>query len=263
MSEVFTEAVADARAGVLARRMAWVGVGLFWIALGVLVAVAHVAVIDAILLSVLLVAVPAMSIAQVPLIRGAVIERVPAYWSSIAALWLIGTACWFVGTREGGAAALGLVGLPVARLLGWTAGLTLAALAVIGLFHWLGSRVGAPDTTLLRQLLPETREEKGIFVLLSVAAGSGEELAYRGYVIPLLAPILGLTGAVTVSTVVFGIMHGYQGTMGILRTTLMGGVLAGGFLASGSLWPPILAHTLIDVLAGVVIGERLLVRETE
>jgi membrane protease YdiL (CAAX protease family) len=254
---------ADAGARALARRLAWVGVVLFWLALGVLVLMAHVAVIDAILLSVLLVAVPTMSIAQLPLIKGAVIERIPAYWSSIASLWLIGTACWFVGTRERGAAALGLVGLPLPSLVGWTVGLTGAALAVIGLFHWLGSRFGSPDTTLLRQLLPETREEKGIFLLLSVAAGSGEEVAYRGYVIPMLAPLFGLTGAVVVSTAVFGIMHGYQGTMGILRTTLMGGVLAGGFLASGSLWPPILAHTLIDMLAGVVLGERLLVRETE
>jgi membrane protease YdiL (CAAX protease family) len=43
----------------------------------------------------------------------------------------------------------------------------------------------------------------------------------------------------------------------------MGAFLAGGFLASGSLWPPILAHTLIDVLAGIVLGERLLTEPTE
>lgn len=267
MSDTPFDAASDVGVGVgaraLARRLVWFGVVLFWVALGVLVLVVSVPVTDAILLTVLLVAVPAMSIAQLPLIKGAVIERIPAYWSSIASLWLIGTACWFVGTRADGPAALGLAGLPVGSLLGWTAGLTGAGLGVIGLFHWFGSRFGSPDTTLLRQLLPETREEKGIFLLLSVAAGSGEELAYRGYVIPVLSPFLGLPAAVALSTAVFGIMHGYQGIMGILRTTLMGGVLAWGFLASGSLWPAILAHTLIDMLAGVVLGERLLVRETE
>ena len=69
--------------------------------------------------------------------------------------------------------------------------------------------------------------------------------------------------AAVVSTAVFGIMHAYQGSMGVARTTLMGGVLAWGFLASGSLWPPILAHVLIDVLAGIVLGERLLVPAPE
>jgi len=39
---------------------------------------------------------------------------------------------------------------------------------------------------------------------------------------------------------------------------VLGGALAWGFLASGSLWPAIVAHALIDVLAGVVLGERLL-----
>ena len=39
-------------------------------------------------------------------------------------------------------------------------------------------------------------------------------------------------------TPVFGAMHVYQGWIGVVRTALRGGVLAGGFLASGSLWPP-------------------------
>ena len=81
--------------------------------------------------------------------------------------------------------------------------------------------------------------------------------------IPVLAPVLGTLPAAFLSTVVFGIMHGYQGSMGIARTMLMGGVLAWGFLASGSLWPPIIAHVLIDLLAGIVLGERLLVPEPE
>jgi membrane protease YdiL (CAAX protease family) len=78
-------------------------------------------------------------------------------------------------------------------------------------------------------------------------------------VIPVLATVMGVGPAVVVSTAVFGIMHGYQGTMGIVRTGLMGAVLAWGFLASGSLWPPILAHTLIDLLVGLVFGDRLLI----
>jgi len=116
-----------------------------------------------------------------------------------------------------------------------------------------------PDSPVLRQLLPVTPRERAAFALLSVAAGTGEELAYRGYVIPVLTPVLGIGPAAVLSTAVFGIMHGYQGTMGIIRTGLMGAVLVWGFLASGSLWPPILAHTFIDLLVGLVFGDRLLI----
>ena len=242
-----------------ARSVAWVGMLLFWLVLVGLVTGGGLPVVDAILLAVLLVAVPAMSLAQVPLLEGVEIERLPAYWSSIAALWLVGTACWLVGTREHGAAALGLVALPPAALAAWTLALTAATLAVIEIFRRLGVAFGHPDTPLLRQLLPRTTEEKAVFAALSTAAGAGEELAYRGYAITVLAPVLGLAPAAVGSTVVFGIIHAYQGTMGVVRTGVMGGVLAGGFLACGSLWPPILAHTLVDLLAGLVLGDRLLV----
>jgi membrane protease YdiL (CAAX protease family) len=248
------------RAGerVLARVVAWSGGVAFWVVMLTLAVLADMPALDAILLAILLVGVPTMAVAQVPLISGATIEKMPAYWSSIATLWLIGSACWFVGTRTVGGGAMGLVLIPLGPLIGWTVGLTSAALATIVVFRWLARVGGVPDSDLLRQLLPRTRDEKLVFGLLSIAAGAGEELAYRGYVIPVLAPILGTSAAAVLSTVVFAAMHAYQGPMGIFRTGAMGGVLAWGFLASGSLWPPILAHTLVDVLAGIVLGERLL-----
>ena len=42
----------------------------------------------------------------------------------------------------------------------------------------------------------------------------------------------------------------------------MGAVLAWGFLASGSLIPSIIAHTAIDVIAGIMIAERLMLPES-
>ena len=243
----------------LARRITWGGVALFWLVVPALSVGAGYAVVDAVLLAVLLAVVPTFAIAQVPLVEDASIERLPAYWSSIATLWVLGTACWLVGTRSEGAAALGLVALPAGSLVVWSVGLTVAGLLIIALFHWVARVTGALDSELLTQLLPRTGQECRVFALLSVAAGTGEELAYRGYVIPVLAPLLGVTGAAILSTAVFGVVHAYQGPLGIVRTGLMGGVLAWGFLASGSLWPPILAHTLIDLVAGITLGEKLLV----
>ena len=231
---------------------------LFWVVQLVLLWWAGLPLPDTILLAVLLVAMPAFALAQLPLVRDTPVERLPAYWGSITTLWLIGTACWLVGTRDGGAAAVGAVWIPAAPLVAWTIGLTLAALAIMIAFRQVAQAIGARESPMLRALLPRTSEERGAFALLSLAAGVGEELAYRGYAIPVLATFMGVPGALALTSLVFGILHGYQGLLGTVRTTLMGGLLAWGFLASGSLWPAIAAHTLIDLVAGLLLGERLL-----
>jgi membrane protease YdiL (CAAX protease family) len=151
-----------------------------------------------------------------------------------------------------------LVPLPWPSLAAWTIGLTLGASGIILLFRDLAERLGRAESTLLRQLIPRTPQEKQVFALLSLAAGVSEEIAYRGYAIPALAPLLGLGGSAVLTSVVFGALHGYQGWLGTLRTALMGGFLAWGFLTAGSLWPAILAHIAIDLLAGIVFGEKLL-----
>ena len=240
------------------RVIAAIGAVLFWVVQQLLARWVGLPLADSILLAVLLVAVPALASAQVPLAAGARLERVPAYWGSIATLWLLGTAAWLVGTREGGPSSVGLEPLPWLSLLAWAVVLTVGGLLVIVIFRAIAHRLGVEESPLLRQLIPRTAEEKRVFGLLSVAAGIGEEIAYRGYAIPMLAPSLGVGGAVVLTSTVFGALHGYQGWLGTTRTAVMGGFLAWGFLGSGSLWPPIVAHTAIDLLAGIVLGDRLL-----
>ena len=65
------------------------------------------------------------------------------------------------------------------------------------------------------------------------------------------------------SSSVFGVLHCYQGPQGILRTGVMGVVMAVGFLATGSLWAPILAHVLFDVVAGIFLADHLMVPEAD
>jgi membrane protease YdiL (CAAX protease family) len=52
-----------------------------------------------------------------------------------------------------------------------------------------------------------------------------------------------------VSSAVFGLAHAGQGVRGVLATAMVGLLLGGLFLASGSLLLPILLHTLIDLRA--------------
>ncbi len=237
------------------------GAALFWAVLLLLMFPVGLPLPDAIVLAILLVAMPVFALAQLPLVDDRPIDRLPAYWGSIATLWLIGTACWLTGAREDGPAAIGVVGVPPGRLLAWSLGLTLAGLGVMVVFRQFARSIGADESPMLRQLLPRTPQEKGVFALLSLAAGVGEEIAYRGYAIPVIATFLGVPAAAVLTSVVFGVLHGYQGLLGTVRTALMGGILAWGFLASGSLLPAMVAHTLIDLVAGLVLADWLLPTE--
>lgn len=241
----------------MSRGLLWGGFVSFWVVQLSLSTVAGVPVADSLLMALILVALPTLTLVQLPGIQGLTIERLPAYWGSIGTLWLLGTVCWFVGTREGGAAAVGAVGLSPGPMLAWSLGLAAAGLTTVLVFRQIAAALGVEETPILRELLPRTGRERAVFAVLSVAAGTGEEIAYRGYAIPVLVPVLGVPGGVVLTSVVFGVLHAYQGGLGMIRTSVMGGVLAWGFLASGSIWPPVIAHTLIDLAGGIFLGDWL------
>ena len=213
-------------------------------------------------LAFLLELLPALSVAQLPLLTdGGVLPRQDVYISSAAMILGIGCLGLMVGWSDPGAEAMGLHSDTWGSVAVWTAGLSLAAFLLLGGFLLLRRVAGIRESPLLIQLLPKTGREKSIFLFLSLAAGAGEEIAYRGYLIPTLTLLLGWNwGAALVSSAVFGLLHAYQGWLGIVRTALLGMILAGSFLLSGVLWPAILAHAILDMIAGLVLGETL-VRE--
>lgn len=211
--------------------------------------------LDGILLVLLLVLMPAFALAQASALDRVPFDRLSAYWSSIAALWVLGATSWLVGTRDGGLAAIGLVPMPFSELVAWSIGLAFTGILVMLGFRVVGRWAGVSETAVLTRLLPRTGREKRVFALLSVAAGLGEEVAYRGYAIPILAVSVGIPWSVAITSVVFGMLHSYQGMFGMVRTAVMGAVLAAGFLLSGSLLPVILGHALVDLLGGLVISD--------
>ena len=181
-------------------RVLWLGATLFWAVQLSLYLLGGLSLLDTILLATLLIAIPALAIAQVPLAQEALIERLPAYWSSIATLWVLGTISWLVGTRTEGLAAIGLTLLPPVPFIAWTLGLTAAGLGIIVVFRQVALGLRVRESPLLRSLLPRTAEERGVFAILSLAAGVGEEVAYRGYAIPVLIPVVGSVGALLLTS---------------------------------------------------------------
>ena len=100
-------------------------------------------------------------------------------------------------------------------------------------------------------LMPHSRAELPGFVSLAITAGVCEEILFRGFVCWVLASVLpAFWMAALGQAVLFGLAHAYQGPRGIVTTGAVGVFMAGIVWVSGSLWPAMLVHALMDVHAG-------------
>lgn len=144
---------------------------------------------------------------------------------------------------------------------------SLAAGAVLGfvgitVFAILSTRRHPEDLVTLgdiRALLPRNREELAWGAAMSVNAGLVEELAFR---LAIPAVLFGASGdallTIVVSVGVFGILHLYQGVVGVVSATIIGALMMALFVATGSILVPILVHAVIDLRSLVVIPMAVL-----
>jgi membrane protease YdiL (CAAX protease family) len=215
-------------------------------------------VLDALTLAGLLVALPALAFVQARALRGSRIPRLPAYASSGVTLLLLGGWCVGLGSWRRGPASVGLVPMGLHLLAGWALVVTVAGLAVMLGFRILCGALGVQEAATLRELLPRNGGERLAFAGLAVIAGLCEEIVFRGYALPVLAGVTGVVAAGVLTSVAFGALHAYQGVLGMVRTAALGGILAWAFVAAGSVWPVVVAHTALDLLGGIVLGEKLM-----
>jgi membrane protease YdiL (CAAX protease family) len=106
-------------------------------------------------------------------------------------------------------------------------------------------------------LMPRNGAESLWAALISLNAGISEELFFR-LLLPLLLALLtgNVVAAFAVAALVFGLVHVYQGWMGVLATGFLGLVFSVLYLASGSLIAAMAAHALLD-LFGLVVRPTL------
>ncbi len=109
--------------------------------------------------------------------------------------------------------------------------------------------MGAPG---VERLVPHTSSELPLWIALSITAGCCEEFLFRGYLIWVFQPLLGLWGAAALSVVVFGAAHAYQGAKGAVGVGAVGTVFTFVVLAIGSVWAAVLIHAIVDVGEGLV-----------
>jgi membrane protease YdiL (CAAX protease family) len=100
----------------------------------------------------------------------------------------------------------------------------------------------------IEPLLPRNAAERRWTALLAANAGPSEEIVFR-LMLPLVLTLA--TGrpllAFAIAGLVFGLVHFYQGWIGIAATTLLGTLLAAVYLASGTIWTAVLLHSLLNL----------------
>lgn len=131
-------------------------------------------------------------------------------------------------------------------------GMTLGVAIVAALTRLRRGRL-PPTLGKVGALMPRTRRELGWGAALALTAGVTEEAMFR-LALPLVTTLVtgsALAGFVA-ATIAFGVLHRYQGWVGVLATGVVGGFFAFLYLASGQLWLVMALHALLD-LNGLVL----------
>ena len=189
--------------------------------------------------------------------------RIKTYNWIIAMEWgmTLGFLIWWLSAGRD-LSALGLV--PAAEGWQWLAiGLGLAGM--LFMIYQMTSVMHSPEQLeqvrekmgKLSGLAPQSPREDRLFAVVSVTAGVCEEILYRGLLMAVLVPAVGTWSAVALTSVIFGLGHAYQGLAGFGKTTLVGLVMALLTVFSGSLFIPMLLHTVIDMTSGRMMGAAL------
>ena len=217
--------------------------------------------LDALFLAALIELLPAFALVQVDLGRDLAVERARVYVTSAVTILFLGVVSLVLGSRLVGMEGMGVRIGPgrVAYVMSWGAGIFALGTATLWLFLVLRKRGGWGESRLVHELMPVTRREKGLYAGLSICAGFGEELAYRGYAIPAMIVAGGSApAALALTSAAFAVLHSYQGVLGVVRTGVVGVIMGAVFLHTGSVWPPMVAHVLINLAVGFVLADRLL-----
>lgn len=196
--------------------------------------------------------------------EGMPVNRSHLYVQTISwqwALFALAMVVWAISDRSWGALGFNFE-LNYRVLIG--AGLTMAGVAF--LFAQVRGVATASQEDLqglqgdigeMSLLIPLNGSELARFNMLSITAGIVEETLWRGFLIWYLGHVMPIWAAVIISAVGFGLAHSYQGLANVPRVTMVGAVLAGLFLLTGSLWLSMILHGAVDLLQGRLAYELL------
>lgn len=135
-------------------------------------------------------------------------------------------------------------------LTSWVAGGVFLGVALLLVRpHW--RRSIEEDKPTWRLFAPTTRRERRMWVALSLSAGIGEELVWRGVLPALIALVTGSPAlGIALSVASFALAHAIQGLRSVLAIAAIAAAFHALVFISGSLYPAMVVHFAYDVIAG-------------
>jgi CAAX protease family protein len=179
-------------------------------------------------------------------------------------LWLLAIAVVLVWVRGPGWRIVGFArpqSIARAVAVGVAVGVGYQCLSLVLLEPTIAYVTGSalPDVSMFRAVIGDERQLAISLLLSWTTAAFAEETVYRGWISTRVAELgrfstLAWMAAIVVSSIVFGLVHMYQGLSGMIATGLTGLVLGWLYLATGrNLWVPIVAHGVMDTSGLVMI----------
>jgi membrane protease YdiL (CAAX protease family) len=139
-------------------------------------------------------------------------------------------------------------------LRGVSAGLAMYAVAVL-VMRPLWRKAVARGARVVHLFVADTREERAWWLAVSLLAGIGEEITWRGVQTGLLMAVVGdYTVAAVLSAISFALAHGIQGWKSVLGIFMFALGFQAVVVASGSLYVAMLVHVAYDLTAGFSYG---------
>jgi membrane protease YdiL (CAAX protease family) len=187
-------------------------------------------------------------------------HHVQRYLTGIGMEWVLFLLVWW-GLRMKRVALAELLGFRrglqawaedlAAAAIFWT--ISVVVLACIGvLAQWL--HVGAPQKTLAA-MAPRNAPEMLLWIALSCSAGIVEEFAFRGYLLrQFTASVHALWFGIVASSLIFGIAHAYEGSVGVIAIGVYGALFCGLAVLRRSLRPGMIAHAWHDIFSGAMLA---------
>ena len=187
-------------------------------------------------------------------LTGPLPPRSRLYTNTAISLGFIGLLAYGVDLVAGGWALTRLRTVPPApAFLLWTLVPLAASLGLAIAFLWVMHRSGRRESPLLSWMLPQTAGDRAGWVGVSLCAGLFEEYAYRGVCLGVLQYVTGsLPIALALTTLGFGLAHGYQSWVGMLRAGTMGVFFTVPVVLTGSLLPSVVGHVAVDIISGFI-----------
>jgi uncharacterized protein len=181
------------------------------------------------------------------------------YGATIVAEWVLFLLTWW---------GLRMKRVPLAEVLGFRRGLRawaqdlgaallfcIAAMIVLGIVS-LPLRLGhlATAEKAVEALAPRGAAEMLLWIALCLTAGFCEELVFRGYFLrQFSSPIHRVWLGVLLSSLLFGLSHGYEGAATMIVIGVYGALFCGLALLRDSLRPGMIAHAWHDIFAGIAL----------